>query len=224
MDPKLPPFLEVRDVPDQGKGIYTIKFISCGQKIFNCPPYSFGIGGVTIENVRGSCHHCLAIVRDPNDSIVCRHCKVAGYCSARCLNLAQPLHSIECEGLSELELLRGKLPPIITHVDARSYWPPNQVLMIARAINRRILQCASSHDDEWLKQLARHKLPLTITKEYIALIQKLVRYLVPGHVSDDEIDLMFHAVSMNAADVVCPNNTSTAAFYLEFSLLNHVPS
>ena len=94
--------------------------------------------------------------------------------------------------------------------------------MTVRAINRRILQGASSRDDEWLKQLARHKLPLTVTKEHVALIQKLVRYLVPGHVSDDEIDQMFRAVGMNAADVVCPNNTSTAAFYFEFSLLNHM--
>ena len=222
MDPKLPPFLQVRDVPNQGKGIFTTKFISCGQTIFSCPPYSFGVGGVTIENVRGSCHHCLAMIRDPKDSVICHRCKVAGYCSSTCLDLAQPLHSVECQGLSELELLRGKLPPIITHVDARSYWPPNQVLMIARAINKRILLGASCHDDEWLKQLARHKLPSTITNEYVALIQKLVRYLVPGYVSDDEIDQMFRAVGMNAADVVCPNNTSTAAFYFEFSLLNHM--
>ena len=222
MDTKLPPFLEVRDVPNQGKGIYTTKFISRGQTIFRCPPYSFGVGGVTIDNVRGSCHHCLAMVKNPNDSILCSQCKVAGYCSSRCLDLAQPLHSIECEGLSKLELLRGKLPPIITHVDARSYWPPTQVLMIARAINRRILQGASYHDDEWLKHLARHKLPSTVTDEFVALIKKLVRYLVPGHVKDDEIDQMFRAVGVNAADVVCPDNTSTAAFYFEFSLLNHI--
>jgi hypothetical protein len=38
---------------------------------------------------------------------------------------------------------------------------------------------------------------------------------------NDEIDQMFRAVCINAADVVCPSKTSAAAFYFEFSLVNH---
>ena len=221
MDPKLPPFLEVRDVPVQGKGVYTTKSISRGKAVFTCPPFSFGVGGITTENVRGSCHHCLAIVRDLKTSVVCGKCKVAGFCSKKCLKSARQLHSMECDGLAKLELLRGKLSPIIPHADGRSYWPPIQALMIARAINRRNLQGADCRNDVWLKQLARHNLPAALPKESIALIQKLVRGLVPDHVKEDEIDQMFRAVCINAADVHCPPKTAAAAFYFEFSLVNH---
>ena len=222
MDPKLPPFLELRDVPNQGKGIYAKELISRGQAVFRCPPYSFGVGGATVENVRGSCHHCLAIVNNLKASIVCSKCEVAGYCSTQCRKSAQQLHNMECEGLAKLELLRGKSPPITVEPDGRSYWPPPLALMIARAINRRILQGADHCNDEWLKQLACHNLPSTMTKEGMALIQKLVRGLVPVHVQDDEIDQMSRAVCVNAADVLCPPKTSAGAFYLEFSLINHL--
>ena len=221
MDPKLPPSLELRDVPNQGKGIYARELISRGQTVFRCPPYSFGVGGATVENVRGSCHHCLAIV-NLKASIVCGKCKVAGYCSTQCRKSAQQLHDMECEGLTKLELLRGKTSPVTVEPDGRSYWPPPLVLMIARAINRRILQGADHCNDKWLKQLSRHNLPSTMTKEGMALIQKLVRGLVPDHVRDDEIDQMSRAVCVNAADVFCPPRTSASAFYFEFSLINHL--
>ena len=107
MEPKLPPFLELRDVPNEGKGIFTKKLISRGQSVFSCPPYSFGVGGATVENMRGLYHHCLAMIIDLKASIVCGICKVAGYCSTKCFKSAQPLHSVECEGLAKLEPLRG---------------------------------------------------------------------------------------------------------------------
>ena len=226
MDPKLPDFLEVRDVPNQGKGIYTKELIPRGQSVFSCPPYSLGVGGATVENVRGSCHHCLLMIKDLKDSIVCRKCKVAGYCSAECRKSAQQLHNMECEGLIKLELLRGQPgTPIMAEPDGRSYWPPPQVLMISRAINRRILEgadsCSQDTYREWLKHLANHNLPSTMTEESIAQIKKLVRSLVPGHVQDDEINQMSRAVFANSEDVLCPPKTSAGAFYFEFSLVNH---
>lgn len=97
--------------------------------------------------------------------------------------------------------------------------------MIARAINRRIIVQGAgdrNNDREWLKHLTHRNLPSTINEEYnIAQIQKLVRFVVPDKVKDDEIDQMFRAVHVNAADVLCPPKTSASAFYLEFSLLNH---
>ena len=219
----MPPFLKIRNVPNQGKGIYTTKSISRGQTIFSSPSYSFGVGGVTVDDVRGACHHCLAIIKDPKSSIVCSKCKVAGYCGIKCLHLAQPLHSMECEGLAKMELLRGtESVLIICERDHQLYWPPPEVLMIARAINRRILQGADRHVEEWLKQLARHELPPTRTDAYLALIRKLVHILVPDHVRDDEIDQMFRAVCINAAEMLCPPNTSASAIYFEFSMLNHM--
>ena len=223
MDPKLPRFLEIRDVPNQGKGIYTTKSISRGQSIFSCLPYSFGIGGITIENVRGSCHNCLAMVKDLKASIVCSKCNVAGYCSKKCLKSAQPLHRLECEGLAKIEQLRGRYPAFKSAIDGHLYWPPKRVLMIARAINRNILQGASdSGINEWMKQLAGHKLPPSITDEYLALLQELVHNLVPDSVKDVQILQAVRAVYTNSTDVPCPSGTSAGAFYFEFSLLNHM--
>ena len=130
MDPKLPPFLEIRDVPSQGKGLYTKESISRCQSVFSCPTYyySFGVGGAAVENVRGSCHHCLAMVKDLKDSIVCSKCNVAGYCSTECRKSAQQLHNMECEGLAKLELLRDKPGALATvEPDGHSYWPPPNV-------------------------------------------------------------------------------------------------
>lgn len=223
MEPKLPPFLEIRDVPNQGKGIYTTTSISRGKSIFNCQPYSFGIGGITLENARGSCHHCLATVKDLKASVVCSKCNVAGYCSKPCLKSAQPLHELECNGLAKIEQLRGHYPVFRSAIDGNLYWPPIRVLMIARAINRRSLQGASdSGVDKWMKQLAGHNLPPSITEEYLALLQKLVRHLVPDSIKDVEILQAVQAVYTNSADVQCPSGTSAGAFYFEFSLLNHL--
>ena len=222
MDPKLPSFLELRNVPNQGKGIYTKKFVSHGRVIFSCPPYSFGIGGVTVDNVRGSCHHCLAMVKDLKTSIICRKCKVVGYCSKKCLKSAQQLHNMECEGLAKIEKFRGQYPVFRSAIDNHLYWPPIRVVMIARAINKRILQGADCGVDEWMKQLASHKLPPSMTNEFVALIQMFVRHLVPDSVKDDEIDRAVRAVYTNSADVLCPPGTSAGAFYFEFSLLNHM--
>ena len=170
--------------------------------------------------MRGSCHHCLAIVQK-GTAVVCSSCKVVGYCSKECLNAASPLHSMECKGIAELEQLRNKVP-VATEIDGRSYWPPLYVLMIARAINKRILQGEDYHNDNWIRYLARHDLPPGKVAAYDTLIKPFVHCLVPTHVTDHEIYQMYRAIIINAADVICPPGTAAAAFYFEYSLLNHM--
>jgi hypothetical protein len=163
------------------------------------------------------------MAKDLKASVVCNECKVAGYCSEECLSSAHSLHKLECEGLAKIEQFRGQFPVFKSAIDGHLYWPPTCILMIARAINRRLVQGASdSGIDKWMKQLASHKLPPGITKEYLALLQKLIRNLVPDSVEDFEILQVIQAVHTNSADVRCPPGTSAGAFYFEFSLLNHM--
>ena len=70
---------------------------------------------------------------------------------------------MECAGLAEIEKFRGQYPVFKSAIDGHLYWPPPRVLMIARAINKRILQGAVGGVDEWMKQLASHKLPPSMT-------------------------------------------------------------
>ena len=136
----LPPFLVVRNTGDQGRGVFTKKSIRRGKRIFASRPYSFGIGGITVENARAMCHCCLIKIRSGNP-VVCSYCKVVGYCSKHCLDTALPLHKLECKGIAELEKSRGTPGRYITSErdDLRKFWPPNQALLIARAINKKIL-------------------------------------------------------------------------------------
>ena len=216
----LPSSLVVRDTNDQGRGVFTKHFIKRGKRIFASPPYCFGIGGITIENTRVLCHHCLCKIRSGNP-VVCSRCKVVGYCSRECLTDALPLHKFECKGVAELEKLRGKPGPYLTteRDDLRPFWPPNEVLLVARAINRRILQ----PDDG----LSMHDLapPMTLPLQKVKgfdLLKQRVHYLVPSSVSDDEIYETFRRMTNNSAKVESPRDTSATAVYLEYSLLNHM--
>ena len=219
----LPSFLFVRETNDQGRGIFTKQSIRRGKRVFSSPPYAFGIGGITADNARALCHHCLCKIRSGNP-VVCNKCKVVGYCSRKCLAAALPLHKFECEGVAELEKLRGRPGPYMTteRDDLRPFWPPNEVLLIARAINRQILQ----RDDD----LSMHDLapPLTMPLQKgkgskgFDLLKQRVHHLVPSSVGDDEIYEIFRRMTNNSAKVECPRDTSATAIYLEYSLLNHM--
>ena len=216
----LPSSLVIRDTKDQGRGIFTKKSIKRGKRIFASLPYSFGVGGITVENVRVLCHHCLCKIRSGNP-VVCNSCKVIGYCSRKCLTAALPLHQFECKGIAELEKLRGKPGPYMTteRDDLRPFWPPNEVLLVARAINKRILQQDSG--------LSMHDLapPMTMPLqkgEGLNLLKQRVRYLVPSYVSDDDIYQIFRRMTNNSAKVESPRDISATAIYLEYSLLNHM--
>lgn len=182
---KLPSSLYVKEVPNQGNGIFTKVYVPKGKEILTSMPYSFGAGGVTVEDVGGSCHHCLKMILQKKTSVICHTCNVIGYCSKACLNSDARLHSMECKGVLELEKHRGKMTVMPPDIDGKEKWPPLQVLMTARAINRKILQGGNKYTDEWLAYLSRHTLPPTADR--FSLIKPLVRHLVPSHVTDDHI-------------------------------------
>ena len=219
----LPPFLVVGDTGDQGRGVFTKKSIRRGKRIFASPPYSFGIGGITVENARAMCHYCLTKIRCGNP-VVCSYCKVVGYCSRNCLAAALPLHKLECKGIAELEKLRGT--PGRGHItserdDLRRFWPPNQALMIARAINKKILQ---SERDNCLSidDLAPPIIMPLQDKIAFNQLREYVRYLIPNNVDDDEIYQTHCRMTNNSASIQSPPDTSAVAIYLEYSLLNHM--
>ena len=218
----LPSSLVVKDTNDQGRGIFTKQSIRRGKRIFASPPYSFGIGGITVENVRALCHHCLCKIRSGNP-IVCSKCKVVGYCSRECLAAALPLHRLECKGVAELEKLRKKHGQYITteRDDHRRFWPPNQAMMVARAINKKIVQgeqdnCLSIYD------LTPPVTMSPLKDKAFDLLKQHVRYLVPSGVSEDEIYQTYCRTDNNSATVKCPRGASAVATYLEYSLLNHM--
>ena len=219
----LPSSLTVRETNDQGRGIFTKRAIRRGKRIFANPPYSFGIGGITVENARALCHHCLCKIRSGNP-VVCSKCKVVGYCSQACLTAALPLHRFECKGIVELEKLRKVPGQYITteHDDRRRFWPPNRAMMVARAINKKIID--SEQNDHCLSvyDLAPSVLMPELKHKAFDLLKQHVRYLVPSSVSDDEIYQTFLRTDNNSATVKCPRGASAVATYLEYSLLNHM--
>ena len=220
----LPKFLVVRDTNDQGRGIFTKESIRRGKRIFASPPYSFGIGGITVKNARALCHHCLCKIRS-GDPVVCSSCKVVGYCSQECLDTALPLHRFECKGITELEKLRKAAPGqymTTERDDRRRFWPPNQALVVARAVNRKILESKQEGDCLSIYDLAPPLImPLSKEKPF-DLLKQYVRYLVPSNVSDDEIYQTYCRISNNSSIVECPSGASAVATYLEYSLLNHM--
>ena len=217
----LPLSIDVRETNDQGRGIFTKESIRLGKRIFASLPYSFGIGGITVEKVRALCHHCLCKIRSGNP-VVCKSCKVIGYCSRECLAAALPLHKFECKGVVELEKLRGEPGLYMTteRDDLRRFWPPNEVLLVARAINKQIL-----HQDNVglsIQDLAPlTTLPLQKGKGF-NLLKQHVRYLIPSNISDDEIYQTFRRTTNNSAKVESPRDVSATAIYLEYSLINHM--
>ena len=101
----LPQSLKLKDTMI-GRGIFTEGPITRAKTIFTSRPFSFGIGGVTVDRVRAVCHHCMVRVRGA--AVVCPECKIVGYCSDECRGYAMPLHAMECKGLVQLENLRGR--------------------------------------------------------------------------------------------------------------------
>lgn len=219
----LPSSLVVRETNDQGRGVFTKLSIRRGKRIFASPPYSFGIGGITVENARVLCHHCLCKIRSGNP-VVCRKCNVVGYCSQDCLTAALPLHQFECKGVAELEKLRKVPGQYITteRDDHRRFWPPNEAVMVARAINKKIIDSEQNNYCLSVYDLAPSVLMPALKHKAFDLLKKHVRYLVPSSVSDDEIYQTFLRTDNNSAIVKCPRGASAVATYLEYSLLNHM--
>ena len=218
----LPASLVIRDTEDQGRGIFTKKPIRRGKRIIACPPYSFGVGGITVDDVRALCHHCACKIYTGNP-VVCNDCMVVGYCSSKCLVAALPLHKFECKGIAELEKLRAKPGRYLSSErdDHRRFWPPVEPLLVARAINKKILQSSEQGSCLSMYDLDASKVPLSTNVAY-DFVKRYVRYLVPKNVSDDEIYQTFCRFTNNSATIKCHQDTSAQGIYLEYCLLNHM--
>ena len=216
----LPPFLEVKETIHSGRGVFTKQPIKRGKRIFASNAYAFGVGGVTVEDVRALCHHCLVRVR--GTPVVCNDCKVVGYCGKDCLDAALPLHAMECQGILKLEKYRTKhMHTSSSPNDCTECWPPIYALMVARIINKRIL-LGENQGDNWVSYLSySDKLPPAKEKLF-SVMKPFVRHLVSDDVSNHEIHRTFCAVSANGATVYSPVDTSAVATYIEYSLLNHM--
>lgn len=219
---RLPKSLKIRDTP-YGRGLFTRTAIKRRQTVFDSKPYAIGIGGVSITDMTAVCHHCLS--QDYDTPILCDKCKVAGYCSRDCLEAASPLHAMECTGLAELEKLRGDLFQARytkTSRDTTRYWPPPSVLMIARAINRRIL-LGKKPGDDWISYLYHAETLHPMDAEAYPHLEKYIRLLVPKDISEEEIYKTYCTAYSNAFAALPPTGRiSVDAIYYELSLLNHM--
>ena len=218
----LPPYLEVRYTTNYGRGVFTKKPIERGTKLFTGRVHAFGVGGVTVDDVRSVCHHCLAGVS--LYPIVCRECRIISYCSTSCLEAARPLHAMECKGIKELEKCRGKVElkvdrPSFPHNYTR-HWPPVHALLVARVINKSILD----GNNRWIDNVCyADTLPPSKSQSF-PMMEEFVRPLVPSSVTDEEIKQAFRVVSVNAGGVGIPSySVSVSSVYnVEYLLLNHM--
>ena len=223
----LPSSLEVKESTYCKKGLFTTRPLLRGTALFTRTFHTFGVSGETLEQVQSVCQNCLARVIGIGRPAVCRQCQVACYCSKRCLRAARSLHIIECNGMSEIEKLRGKETikverPSSWPVNYEKLWPPCHALLVARIINKAILQKRPS-DSDWIDYAdSANNLPPVKSKVFPQL-EKYVRMLVPDRVSNEEIKQAFRVVSINAGTVT-PNPTGTyvvAAYNIEYAILNH---
>ena len=106
----LPPCLEVRKSTGASRfmGLFAKGCIQRGTRLFSREIHTTGIGGYTLNDVRSVCHYCLEGITNAHP-IVCRKCRIISYCSNECLEAARPLHLLECDGIAQLEKLRGKI-------------------------------------------------------------------------------------------------------------------
>ena len=98
--------------------------------------------------------------------------------------------------------------------------------MVARIINKQILadekHGKKQQSDDWISFLSfSDKLPLVQEQQFSGM-KRYVRHLVPGQVSQSEIDRVFCAVGANGATTSSPPDTSVVGLYIEYSLLNHM--
>ena len=106
---KLPGFLQLKQTPNRGRGVFTTKRFRCGEEVLTCKPYAIGVSATTAAGLRQLCHQCLKTIPSSRSAIVCDHCQLVAYCCKPCQDEALPVHRVECEGLAKLELDRGKV-------------------------------------------------------------------------------------------------------------------
>ena len=219
---KLPGFLQVKQTPNQGRGIFTKKRICCGDEVFRCKPYVVGVSATTPEGVKQLCQQCLKSIPTPSSAIVCGLCNAVAYCSKPCQDEALPVHRVECEGFAGLEKMRGKSLYVPFRECRSHYWPPGPFVLVARALNRKVLEGKSF--DEWeIASLSKpEKLP-PFKEETFKNCQQLMWPLVLKSITTEE--MMYDAycrISINCCESGNTlHNIQGVALYTEYSLLNH---
>ena len=226
----LPSCVTVGKDSDSYVGLFAKESIERGTKLFSREIYSFGVGGITRNDLTVLCHHCLTSV-EISPPVLCKQCMTISYCSRDCLKAAQPLHALECKGVKKLEKLRGKviikIPRPSSWLEGYEYfWPPPHAMLAARVINKGIVSSGKDHDTsaDWIQNV---RIPDTLPPVKVgvfAQLEKYVRLLVPDDVSDEKIRQAFLAISINTSNVsACPPRTSIlAAYNLEYLMLNHI--
>ena len=228
----LPPSLEVR------KGTGSVRFIGLfakerirrGTRLFSREIHTTGISGYTLNDVRSICHHCLEAIGTNYNTlpIVCRKCRIIGYCSNKCLKAAHPLHSLECKGITELEKLRGKVilkipRPSSWSDDYERHWPPPHALLAAHVINKGIIK-EDQDASNWIEYVTTPETLPPVKASVFSQLEEYVRLLVPEEVSSQEIKRALQVISINASTMGgCPPGTMIIAVYNNaYCLLNHM--
>ena len=225
----LPSSLEVRKGTSTSRfmGLFAKGRIQRGTRLFSREIHTAGISGYTLNDVRSVCHHCLEGINNVLP-IVCRECRIIGYCSNECLEVARPLHSLECKGITELEKLRGKVKLEIPRPsswldDYEQYWPPARALLAAHIINKGILKDDQEASD-WIDYVTTPETLPPIKVSVFSQLEEYVRLLVPEEISIQEIKQALRAISINAATVGNnpPGTLIIAVHNNEYCLLNHM--
>ena len=155
-------------------------------------------------------------------AIVCDRCHLVAYCSKGCQEEALPVHRVECEGLVKVEQARGKCKYNTTAECTRDlYWPPSIALVVARALNRKVLEWKGY--EEWeISFLARpEKLPPLKESGFKNLVQFMWPLVLRSIITEEMLYDTYCKIALNASQSSALSGVSAMAVYTNFSLFNH---
>lgn len=219
---KLPGFLQLKQTPNRGRGVFTTKRFRCGEEVLTCKPYAIGVSATTAAGLRQLCHQCLKTIPSSRSAIVCDHCQLVAYCCKPCQDEALPVHRVECEGLAKLELDRGKVVARPFTECTQDYWPPSVLLLTTRAWNRKILEWQSF--DEWeIASLSQpEKMPPLKDAGFKIFLPYMWQLVVKSVTTEEMLYNAFCKIVINCSAVLVePSGLDVSAVYTDFSLLNH---
>ena len=172
--------------------------------------------------LRKLCHNCLESIPMSSLAIVCDRCHLVVYCSKGCQEEALPVHRVECEGLVKVEQARGKCKYNTTAECTRDlYWPPSIALVVARALNRKVLEWKGY--EEWeISFLARpEKLPPLKESGFKKLLQFMWPLVLRSITTEEMLYDTYCKIALNASQSSKLSGVSAMAVYTNFSLFNH---
>ena len=217
---KLPAFLELRQTPNRGRGIFTTKRIYCGEEFLRCKPYGVGVCAASAEGLKEMCHFCLKNI-PTGSAVMCDRCNAVAYCTTACRDEARRVHRVECEGLLYIEGERGKQYRTFSE-STLNYGPPARAVATACALNRRVMDGKSEHEWEFgmISKLdvsslrgvgsTKHNKEIGF-KGVLPYIRKLI-------LTTEE---MSHAAHWTFAVNARTRHASAVAVFIEFSLRKH---